>query len=98
MLAHYGRNGIEPGDLLLTNDAYIHGSHLSHMVFALPVFWEGELVGFAASMAHWQDVGGTLSGVTTDIYSEGLQLPKPGGGTASSSPSSAKMCASPMPR
>ncbi|MCL6562410.1 MAG: hydantoinase B/oxoprolinase family protein [Firmicutes bacterium] len=75
MLAHYGRDGIEPGDLLLTNDAYIHGSHLNHMVFALPVFWEGELVGFAASMAHWQDVGGTLSGVTTDIYSEGLQLP-----------------------
>ena len=26
-------------------------------------------------MAHWPDVGGTLGGVTTDIYSEGLQLP-----------------------
>jgi hypothetical protein len=24
-------------------------------------------------MAHWPDVGGTLSGATTDIYSEGLQ-------------------------
>ena len=26
-------------------------------------------------MAHWPDVGGTLGGVTTDIYSEGLQIP-----------------------
>jgi N-methylhydantoinase B len=26
-------------------------------------------------MAHWPDVGGTLSGATTDIYSEGLQMP-----------------------
>jgi N-methylhydantoinase B len=26
-------------------------------------------------MAHWPDVGGTLEGSTTDIYSEGLQMP-----------------------
>ena len=26
-------------------------------------------------MAHWIDVGGTLGGMTTDIYSEGLQIP-----------------------
>ena len=26
-------------------------------------------------MAHWLDVGGTLGGMTTDIYSEGLQIP-----------------------
>jgi N-methylhydantoinase B len=74
-LAHYGRDGIRPGDILLTNDSYIMGSHLNHMIFTLPIFWEGELVAFAASMAHWQDVGGTLRGTTTDIYEEGLQLP-----------------------
>jgi N-methylhydantoinase B len=26
-------------------------------------------------MAHWQDIGGILNGVTTDIYAEGLQIP-----------------------
>ena len=26
-------------------------------------------------MAHWIDIGGTLGGMTTDIYSEGLQIP-----------------------
>ena len=74
-LAFYGADGIEPEDILLTNDAYIMGSHLNHMIFTLPIFHDGELVAFASSMAHWQDVGGTLGGQTRDIYSEGLQLP-----------------------
>src|SRR5579885_2162252 len=50
-LAHYGKAGIRPGDVLLTNDSYIMGSHLNHMIFSLPLFWEGELVGWSASMA-----------------------------------------------
>ena len=74
-LAHFGADGIEPGDILVTNDAYITGSHLNHFTFTLPIFHDGELVGFACCMAHWLDVGGTLGGVTTDIYSEGLQIP-----------------------
>src|SRR5215210_6561432 len=74
-LVHYGAANIRPGDILLTNDSYIMGSHLNHMIFTLPIFWEGELVGFSASMAHWQDIGGTLRGTTTDIYEEGLQMP-----------------------
>ncbi|HEX3485891.1 MAG TPA: hydantoinase B/oxoprolinase family protein [Micropepsaceae bacterium] len=74
-LKHFGRDGIEPGDILLTNDAYITGSHLNHMTFSLPVFHDGVLIGFSCCMAHWQDVGGQLGGITTDIFSEGLQVP-----------------------
>src|SRR5918911_1721798 len=74
-LAHYGPDNIQPGDILLTNDSYIMGSHLNHMIFTLPIFWEGELVAFSSSMAHWQNIGGTLRGTTTDIYEEGLQMP-----------------------
>ncbi len=74
-LAFYGAEGIEPGDILLTNDAYIMGSHLNHLIFTLPIFHEGELIAFASSMAHWIDIGGTLGGRTQDIYSEGLQIP-----------------------
>ena len=74
-ITHWGKENIEPGDILLTNDSYIMGSHLNHMVFTLPIFNDGELVAFSSSMAHWQDIGGQLGGVTRDIFSEGLQMP-----------------------
>jgi N-methylhydantoinase B len=74
-IAHYGLENLAPGDILLTNDAYITGSHLNHMTFTVPIFHDGELVAFSCCMAHWPDVGGTLDGATTDIYSEGLQMP-----------------------
>lgn len=75
MLKHFGKEGIFEGDVLLTNDAYITGSHLNHMTFAVPIFYQTKLIGFSACMAHWADVGGTLDGMTKDIYSEGLQMP-----------------------
>jgi N-methylhydantoinase B len=74
-IRHFGADGFEPGDILLTNDAYITGSHLNHLTFTVPIFHARNLVGFSCCMAHWPDVGGTLGGVTTDIYSEGLQIP-----------------------
>jgi N-methylhydantoinase B len=74
-LARYGRDGVEPGDILVTNDAYTTGSHLHHFTFSQPVFSEGRLCGWTCCMAHWPDVGGTLGGVTSDIYSEGIQIP-----------------------
>ncbi len=74
-IKHYGLEKMDPGDILLTNDAYTTGSHLNHMTFSVPIFHDGKVVAFSSCMAHWPDVGGTLSGVTTDIYSEGLQMP-----------------------
>jgi N-methylhydantoinase B len=74
-IKHYGLSGIKPGDILVTNDAYTTGSHLNHFTFTMPVFHKGELVAFTCCMAHWLDVGGTLGQVTTDIYSEGIQIP-----------------------
>jgi N-methylhydantoinase B len=74
-IRHFGRDGIRPGDIYVTNDAYITGSHLNHVTLTLPMFHKGALVGFSCCMAHWIDIGGTLGGMTTDIYSEGLQIP-----------------------
>jgi N-methylhydantoinase B len=74
-LAHFGPDGIHPGDILVTNDAYITGSHLNHVTFSLPIFHREKLIGFSCCMAHWLDIGGTLGGMTTDIFSEGLQIP-----------------------
>ena len=74
-LNHFGTEDIHPGDILVTNDAYTTGSHLNHVTFSLPIFEDGELIAFACCMAHWIDIGGTLGGMTTDIFSEGLQIP-----------------------
>jgi len=74
-IKHFGKNGIKPGDIYVTNDSYTTGSHLNHFTFTLPIFQRGELVGFSCCMAHWLDVGGALGGMTTDIFMEGLQIP-----------------------
>ena len=74
-IRHFGPDGFAPGDILLTNDSYTTGSHLNHFTFTMPIFHDGKLVGFSCCMAHWPDVGGTLGGITTDIFSEGLQMP-----------------------
>jgi N-methylhydantoinase B len=74
-IRHFGLDGIEPGDILVTNDSYITGSHLNHVTLTMPIFHEGVLAGFACCMAHWLDIGGVLGGMTTDIFAEGLQIP-----------------------
>ena len=74
-LKHWGKENIHPGDILLTNDPQVMGSHLNHMIFSLPIFYDGELIAFSSSMGHWQDVGGVLGAVTRDVFSEGLQMP-----------------------
>src|SRR5579863_2616450 len=74
-LKHFGRDGMAPGDILITNDAYTTGSHLNHVTLTIPVFHQGVLAGFACCMAHWLDIGGALRGAGSDIYSEGLQIP-----------------------
>ena len=73
-LEHFGTDMVE-GDILITNDAYITGSHLNHVTLSVPIFHKGKMVGFSCCMAHWQDIGGVLASVTTDIYSEGIQIP-----------------------
>jgi len=74
-IRHFSKEGIQPGDILITNDGYITGSHLNHVTLTMPYFHTGKLVGFGCCMAHWLDIGGARGIVTTDIYSEGLQIP-----------------------
>lgn len=79
IVARHGE-GIAEGDLFLTNDPHDGGvTHLNDMVVALPVFHGGVLVAWAASMAHWSDVGGRVPGSmavdATEIWQEGLRVP-----------------------
>jgi N-methylhydantoinase B len=70
---------IHPGDVILLNDAYRGGTHLNDVTLLYPVFEGDELFIFPAVRAHWADVGGMVpgsySGLSTNIYQEGLRIP-----------------------
>lgn len=69
---------LAPGDVLITNDPYAGGTHLSDVTVMSPVFDEAEVVGFLASRVHWPDVGGASAGsskATDEIIKEGLRIP-----------------------
>lgn len=59
-------------DVIVLNDPYDGGTHTPDVTMTMPVFYDGELLGFAVSRAHWTDVGG---GFDTHIAGEGLRLP-----------------------
>lgn len=78
-LATYGRERIEPGDVIITNHAGTMGQHLNNVAMCTPVFHEGRLVAFMVVTVHWIDIGGTYPGSclgtdTTELIQEGLQL------------------------
>jgi N-methylhydantoinase B len=75
-----GLENIREGDCFVTNDPYYGGvTHLNDVVIALPVFAGGECIAWAASIAHWNDVGGRTPGSmavdVSEIFQEGLRLP-----------------------
>jgi N-methylhydantoinase B len=79
-LEKFGADGLEPGDIVMTNDPYSGGgTHLSDVTLVVPIFHDGALVAFATSKAHWTEVGGKDPGSwttdSTEIFQEGLQLP-----------------------
>lgn len=69
-----------PGDIFIANDPYgSGGQHLPDIYIIKPIFADGTLVGYAATMAHHSDVGGIAPGSVaihaTEIHQEGLCLP-----------------------
>src|SRR4051794_28468224 len=62
------------GDIFLMNDPYLGGTHLPDIALVMPVFANGRLLAFSATMTHHQDVGGMSPGSiptnATEIYQE----------------------------
>ncbi len=80
VLRKFGPQDMRPGDVFMCNDPYMGGAtHQNDIVLILPIFVDGRLVLFAASKAHWNDVGGkdpgSWSPTATDIFQEGIQFP-----------------------
>lgn len=67
------------GDVYITNDPYLCGTHLNDFKLVRPVFADGRLICCLASSGHWADVGGNVAGnfnaVATETYQEGVLIP-----------------------
>jgi N-methylhydantoinase B len=79
-LEKFGVDGLRIGDVVITNDPYTGGgTHLSDVSLIVPIFYEGKLIAFSASKAHWTEVGGKDPGSwttdATEVFQEGLQFP-----------------------
>jgi N-methylhydantoinase B/oxoprolinase/acetone carboxylase alpha subunit len=59
---------IEEGDVIVHNHPYLGASHSPDVAVAVPIFHDGELLGFAAVTAHVLDVGGSFPGINADAF------------------------------
>ncbi len=67
------------GDVYIFNDPYAGGSHLSDFRLVKPLFRNGQVFCYLASVGHWHDVGGNVPGnynpVATECFQEGMLIP-----------------------
>jgi len=70
----------EEGDICITNDPYsgYTATHTPDIHIWKPIFWEGEIIAFAAGHIHNTDMGGavpaSLSRVNSEIHQEGVRF------------------------
>ncbi|AMS43347.1 methylhydantoinase [Aminobacter sp. Y103A] len=69
---------VHPGDVFVINDVYQGGTHFNDTRLFAPMFYKGELLGFAQANGHWADVGGAVPGSfnvnALDHMAEGLRI------------------------
>lgn len=78
----YSIDDLHDGDVIAVNDPYMmegSTSHLPDLLLLRPIFYDGELVGFASQWGNLMDVGGTSAGSipidARSIYEEGIRMP-----------------------
>ena len=71
--------GLQPGDVFIFNDPYDGGTHLSDFRLVKPIYRNGEVFCYLASVGHWHDVGGNVPGnynpEATEWFQEGMLIP-----------------------
>lgn len=77
-LARHPADTLEEGDFFINNDPFDGGQHLPDVFIFTPIFVDGRVIGFAASVAHHLDLGGGSPGLNssaTDVFQEGIRIP-----------------------
>jgi N-methylhydantoinase B/oxoprolinase/acetone carboxylase alpha subunit len=59
---------VEEGDAIVHNHPFLGASHSPDVAVAVPIFHDGELLGWAAVTAHVLDVGGSFPGINADAF------------------------------
>ena len=80
MIEEARKNGeLLPGDIIISNDPYLTGTHLNDIGLASPIFYGDEIIAIATAKGHMYDVGGMNPGswspISNEIYQEGLFIP-----------------------
>jgi N-methylhydantoinase B len=74
-----GRDHLQRGDTFLFNDPYEGGTHLNDFRLVRPVFRNGAVFCWIASVGHWLDIGGNVPGGfnsrATESFQEGVRFP-----------------------
>ncbi|MBV8169644.1 MAG: hydantoinase B/oxoprolinase family protein, partial [Alphaproteobacteria bacterium] len=78
LVARHG-GSMAPEDVFIMNDPFDGGMHLPDIFIFKPIFVDGAVLAFAATICHHTDVGGRVAGSnasdSTEIYQEGLRIP-----------------------
>ncbi|MBI4444439.1 MAG: hydantoinase B/oxoprolinase family protein [Acidobacteria bacterium] len=77
-IVSYFKDEIFPGDVILHNDVFTGGNQLADVALFKPIFFQGELVAWAAAKGHQADIGGAVAGSynpgAREIWQEGLRI------------------------
>ena len=68
-----------PGDVYVMNDPYDGGTHINDVKLLQPLFRDGQVFCWLASVGHWLDMGGNVAGNynprAAELAQEGFWLP-----------------------
>ena len=72
-----GKENLEPGDIIISTAPDITGNHTSDAILFAPIFFRDKIFSYAATKAHWIDLGAksTYPADAINIYEEGLHIP-----------------------
>ncbi len=62
--------GIAHGDIFCNNDPFISDVHPPDLMNVIPVFWEGEVIGWVGAVAHQLEIGGVHGGANMSTTAE----------------------------
>jgi len=78
-LNKFGKDGLQPGDIIIVNDPYISGTHLNDVAIVAPFFYKDELIAIGVNKGHYYDIGGMVFGSWgpkgSEVYHEGILIP-----------------------